>query len=119
MGLDLGSQNFNLVKFQEMFPRNPGYGVRFSLGTWPLNSKKTKSRRPSPDSARNLAGRFFLGTWLQNSKKTESPGRGQTRLGILAKFLVESGFGQLEEVAPRFEEIDTREAESSLPLSPP
>ena len=46
-------QNFDLAKFQEIISRNPCYGAVF-FGTWPQNSKKNLSRRPSSNSAQTF-----------------------------------------------------------------
>ena len=86
MGSELRSQKFDLAKFQEIIPRNPCYGAAFFLGTWPQNSKKILSRRPSSNLAQNF---------------------GQ----ILSRALGLTIFLELhlEEVAPRFDEIQGRQ----------
>ena len=97
MGSDLHYQNFDLAKFQEIIPRNPCYGARFFLGTWPQNSNKILSRRPIPNLAHNFG---------------QIPSRA---LGLTI-------FSErhLEVVAPCFDEIQGRQtADLSLSLSPP
>ena len=76
---------FGEVTFQEVVLRNPCHGA-FFLGTWPQNSKKNLSRRPSSNSAQNFG---------------QIPSRA---LGLTIFLEL-----RLEEVAPRFEEIQGRQ----------
>ena len=99
MGSELRCQNFDLVKFRDIIPRNPCHGI-FFLGTLSQNSQKVLIRRLTP----NLS---------QNFDQILTRALGLTTLSEL----------HLEVVAPRFEE-NTREAERetadlSLSLSPP
>ena len=43
MGSELRSQNFDLVKFREIIPRNPCYGIFFSLNFDSELSKSSES----------------------------------------------------------------------------
>ena len=76
MGSELRCQNFDLVKFREIIPRNPCYGTFFS------HSRKILIRRLSPNLSQNfgqiLTRALGLTTWSEL---------------------------HLEVVAPRFEEI--------------
>ena len=85
MDSKLRSQNFDLAKFEEIIPRNPCFGA-FFLGTWPQDSKKKQSRRPSPNLAQNFG---------------QIPSR-TLGLTIFSEL-------HLEVVAPRFEEIQGRQ----------
>ena len=81
IGPELRSQNFDLAKFPEIIPKEPSYGA-FCFRTWPRNSKNILSRRPSSNSAQNFD---------QITNRALS-------FTISLKL-------RLEEVAPRFEEI--------------
>ena len=106
MGSELRCQNFDLVKFREIIPRNPN-----------LNAP-----RPS------VMGPFFLRTLSQNSRKILirrlSPNLSQNFGQILTRALGLTTWSELhlEVVSPRFEDIyGTREAEretADLSLSP-
>ena len=81
MGSELRCQNFDLVKFREIIPRNPSYGTFFSQNL-SQNSRKILIRRLSPNLSQNfgqiLTRALGLTTWSEL---------------------------HLEVVAPRFEEI--------------
>ena len=81
MGSELRCQNFDLVKFREIIPRNPVMGP-FFLRTLNQNSRKILIRRLSPNLSENfgqiLTRALGLITWSEL---------------------------HLEVVAPRFEEI--------------
>ena len=53
MESELRCQNFDLVKFREIIPRNP-YGTFFSLGILSQNSQKVLIRRLSPNLSQNF-----------------------------------------------------------------
>ena len=53
MGSELRCQNFDLVKFREIMPRNPCYGT-FFLRTLSQNSRKILIRRLSPNLSQNF-----------------------------------------------------------------
>ena len=78
---ELRCQNFDVVKFREIIPRNPFYGT-FFLRTLSQNSRKILIRRLSPNLSQNfgqiLTRALGLTTWSEL---------------------------HLEVVAPRFEEI--------------
>ena len=110
MGSELRCQNFDLVKFREIIPRNP------------CLEKNMNASKP-------VIGPFFLRTLSQNSRKLLihrlSPNLSQNFGQILARALGLTTLSELhhEVVAPRFEE-NTREAKRetadlSLSSSPP
>ena len=85
MGSERRCQNFDLVKFREIIPRNPFFMGPFFLRTLSQNSRKVLIRRLSP----NLS---------QNFGQILTQALGLTTLSEL----------HLEVVAPRFEEIYKR-----------
>ena len=82
MGSERRCQNFDLVKFREIIPRNPCFMGLFFLRTLSQNSRKVLIRRLSP----NLS---------QNFGQILTRALGLTTLSELP----------LEVVAPHFEEI--------------
>ena len=80
MGSELRCQNFDLVKFREIIPRNPCYGTFFSQ-----NFESELSKKSDPPASPNLS---------QNFGQILTRALGLTTLPEL----------HLEVVAPRFEE---------------
>ena len=81
MGSELSCQNFDLVKFREIIPRNPCYGTFFSQN-FESEFSKILIRRLSPNLSQNFGQILTQALGLTTSSELH-----------------------LEVVAPRFEEI--------------
>ena len=76
MGSKLRCQNFHLVKFRDIIPRNPCYGT-FFLRTLSQNFRKVLIRRLSPNLSQNfgqiLTRALGLTTWSGLHLKIVAP----------------------------------------------